>query len=283
MEPQGAGQGRPGGLRACDPASAKPAHPGRPGQAGHQSWLPIATGAWGSSPSGRDGVPDWGRWGIPRGLSLRLLSQRSLRTGRAFLPGDTSAPAVLPASAAAAPPTASSLSTDRDRPLRCHPVAQPRGPGPGTTPPPPRYLHPARPPRRQTARQPRRALRACALRSALCPAPSRKAPPLDPPRPRHAPSRTAVSPRPVRVLTSAALVAQSRRGSPGGTSPRGRLSSRGPRGAPPLVPKGRAGPGGRRSEASPFVEAAVSPGAAPRWSGLHVCDCARRAVGLKSD
>lgn len=148
--------------------------------------MPIATGAWSSSRAGVTGSPTGGGWGIPRGLSLRLFSQRSLRTGRAFLPGDTSAPAVLPASAAAVPPTASSLSTDRDRDrdrsLRYNPVAQLWGPGPGTTPPP-QYLHPARPPRRQAASQPRRALRACALLPAPCPAPRARPRPLEPATP----------------------------------------------------------------------------------------------------
>lgn len=166
------------------------------------------------------GSPTGGGWGIPRGLSLRLFSQRSLGTGRAFLPGDTSAPAVLPASAAAAPPTASSLSTDpdrdrdRDRSLRYNPVAQLRGPGPGTTPPP-QYLHPARPPRRQAASQPRRALRACALRPAPCPAPRARPRPLAPATPATPLSLPLSPPRPVPVLTSAALVRRAEEGRQG--------------------------------------------------------------------
>lgn len=120
--PRGAARGRirsgqwAGGLRSCQcEHRLKTPKSGRAG--GRQSGLHLATCTLGLNPHRRDAVPP--AWGLrrrifPRELSLRLFSLRGLLTGRTSLLGDTTAPAALPASAVAAPPTSSSLPTDGD-------------------------------------------------------------------------------------------------------------------------------------------------------------------------
>lgn len=120
--PRGAARGRirsgqwAGGLRSCQcEHRRKTPKSGRAG--GRQSGLHLATCTLGLNPHRRDAVPPaWGlrRRFFPRELSLRLFSLRGLLTGRTSLLGDTTAPAALPASAVAAPPTSSSLPTDGD-------------------------------------------------------------------------------------------------------------------------------------------------------------------------
>lgn len=186
--PRGAARGRirsgqwAGGLRSCQcEHRLKTPKSGRAG--GRQSGLHLATCTLGLNPHRRDAVPP--AWGLrrrifPRELSLRLFSLRGLLTGRTrswetppppphfLLPPWLPLPHPHPS-----PPTATI-------PTLHNPAARPKPPRPGadTSTAVPASPSGATPP---AAGLPRRALRACASRRALCHAPSRYA------RPRHTP------------------------------------------------------------------------------------------------